>query len=296
MVSEPKPFTIKPVLSIQGGYMKKDMLLECEYIDNTPFIALKKTNRNLGKMLGKAQCAQNWSPLSDCDLFEKVKLLRNDKVDEIIKHAMTTNDPLPDAMNFKIDNKQRRRLFTDCKVPDVIEIELPQFVTDEGKHVGVRQLKVASTWNVCNAPSIEATGANMDWLILACQHEWGSKHVSPKRKRDDDDIIMTLPTLPDPLKYRVDPDGEIRIVGYIKPTKPATLWKRRQKKVEIADDMHGDEKHQVIMAVASKVLKACRKHDTTDNDDVSGGDDDETNDENDDMDRDAGADDGSIEG
>ena len=268
MGTEPKPYTIQPMLVIQGGHLKRSKLLECDFIDNTAFVTLKKTSRNLCSALGKPVSAKQGSPLTDCDLFGKVKLMRNDKVDELIKRAMVSDDPLSDAMDFNIDSKQRYRLFTECKVPDIIEIELPHFVSAEGKHVGPRQLKVVSTWNKNNCPAIEATGPNMDWLLLACQHEWMPKPVRPKRKQPADDIAMTLSSLPDPLKYEVLPDGVIKIYAYVRP-KLSKRWKRHEKKVEFNEDTHEEEKAPLIMAAAAKVLKIYQNHGGTVNDDAS---------------------------
>lgn len=252
MGTEPKPFTIQPMLVLQGGHLKKSMLLSCDFIDNTPFTCLKKTNRQLACALG--MLGEKRSPFSECDLFEKLQQLRNDKVDELIKSEMKSEDPLSDARDFNIQPAQRHQLFMDCKVPQVVEIEVPPFVSAEGKHVGPHKLNIVSTWNKSIAPSVEATGPNMDWLRLACRHEWNTKPSSSKRKHIDEDLTMKLPNLPDPLKYAISSKGVVRIQVYYKSN---NIWKRHEKKLDtdLLDDDTMEDTHQIIMAVAAKMLK-----------------------------------------
>jgi hypothetical protein len=252
MGTEPKPFTIQPMLVLQGGHLKKYMLLSCDFVDNTPFTCLKKTNRQLACALGMT--GEKRSPFAGCDLFEKLQQLRNDKVDEHIKGRMISGDPLSDGCDFNIQPSQRHQLFMDCKVPQVVEIELHQFVSAEGKHVGPHKLNVISTWNKIIAPSVEATGPNMEWLLIACRHEWLPKPSSSKRKNIDEDLTMKLPTLPDPLKYAISSKGVVRIQLYYKCSNG---WKRHEKKLDndLFDDGGLEDTHHMIMAVAAKMLK-----------------------------------------
>jgi hypothetical protein len=263
MNTEPKPFTIQPMLVLQGGHIKKSMLLPCDYVENTPFLSLKKSNRQLASALGKPSVKDNWSPLTACDVFEKMQQLRNDKVDKLIGAKMVSDDPFADASEFKIQASQRHRLFIDCKVPEIVEIELPQFVTAAGKHVGSKQLKIISTWNKRMAPSVEATGPNMDWLLLACQHEgWLEKPTSPKRKDIGDDV--ELPELPEPLKYKISTDGVVKIYAYYKSDK---RWCKMEKKLDTdtLNDDAIDDKDQLITATAAKMLKLYHERHNIDN-------------------------------
>jgi hypothetical protein len=263
MNTEPKPFTIQTMLVLQGGHIKKSMLLPCDYVENTPFLSLKKSNRQLASAMGKPCHTGKWSPLTACDVFEKMQQLRNDKVDKLIKAKMVSDDPFADAREFKIQASQRHRLFMDCKVPEIIEIELPQFVTAAGKHVGEKQLKIISTWNKLMSPCVEATGPNMDWLLLACQHEgWLEKPTSPKRKDIGDDI--ELPTLPEPLKYKISTDGAVKIYVYYKSDKK---WCRMEKKLDTDtfDDDAIEDKEQLIIAAAAKMLKVYHERHNNDN-------------------------------
>jgi len=264
MNTEPKPFTIQPMLVLQGGHIKKSMLLPCDYVENTPFLSLKKSNRQLASAMGKPCETNKWSSLTGCDVFEKMQQLRNDKVDELIKAKMVSGDPFADAREFNIQARQRHRLFMDCKIPEIIEIELPQFVTAAGKHVGPQQLKIISTWNKLMSPCVEATGPNMDWLLLACQHEgWLEKPTSPKRKHIGDDISMELPTLPEPLRYKISTDGAVKIQGYYKSGK---RWCRMQKTLDNTfDDAAIEDKDQLIIAVAAKMMKVFHERHNNDN-------------------------------
>ena len=265
MNTEPKPFTTQPMLVLQGGHIKKSMLLPCDYVENTPFLSLKKSNRQLASAMGKPCVTGNFSPLTGCDVFEKMQQLRNDKVDELIKAKMVSDDPFADAREFNIQARQRHRLFMDCKIPEIIEIELPQFVTAAGKHVGTQQLKIISTWNKNMSPCVEATGPNMDWLLLACQHEgWLEKPTSPKRKHIGDDISMELPTLPEPLRYNISTDGVVKIQGYYKSGK---RWCRMMKTIDpvLFDDDAIEDKDQLIIAVAAKMMKVYHERHNNDN-------------------------------
>ncbi len=262
MGTEPKPFTIQPMLVLQGGHLKKSMLLSCDFVDNTPFTCLKKTNRQLACALG--MIGEKRSPFTECDLFEKLQQLRNDKVDELIKSEMISGDPFSDVVkDFNIQPAQRHQLFMDCKVPQIVEIEVPPFVSAEGKHVGRHKLNVISTWNRSISPSVEATGPNMDWLLLACRHEWMPKPSPSKRKHIDDELTMKLPNLPDPLKYAISSKGVVRIQVYYKSSNG---WKRHEKKLDtdLFDEGTMEDTQQIIMVVAAKMLKFYQSRHTSD--------------------------------
>ena len=273
MNAEPKPFTIQPLLGLQGGHVKKTMLLPCDYVENTPFLSLKKSDRQLANALGKACKKDNWSPLATCEVFENMQQLRNDVVDKLIKAKMVSDDPLADAGEFTIQPSQRHRLFLECKIPEIVEIELPEFVTAAGKHVSSKQLKIISTWDKRVAPCMEASGPNMDWLLLACQHDgWLEKPAPPpKRKAIDDEI--DLPKLPEPLKYSMTDGGVVKIYMYYKSGaksdngKPKYHRKEKKLDAETLNDDNIDDKHQAILAAAKKMMKLYHKHHNTENDD-----------------------------
>jgi hypothetical protein len=263
MNTEPKPFTIQPMLVLQGGHIKKSMLLPCDYVANTPFLSLKKSNKQLASAMGKPCQKDKWSPLTDCDVFQKMQQLRNDKVDKLIKAKMVFDDPFADAREFKIQASQRHRLFIDCKVPEIIEIELPQFVTAAGKHVGSKQLNIISTWNKLMAPCVEATGPNMDWLLLACQHEGWLEKTTPRKRKDIGDDLE-LPELPEPLKYNISADGVVKIYAYYKSDK---RWCKMEKKLD-TDTLNDDaieDKDKFISAAAAKMLKVYHERHNIDN-------------------------------
>lgn len=272
MNGEPKPFTIQPMLAFQGGHIKKTMLLPCDYVENTPFLSLKKSDRQLAAAMGKPVKKDHWAPLAACDVFEKMQQLRNCKVDQLIKAKMVSDDPLADAGEFTIQPSQRHRLFLECKIPEIIEIELPEFVTAAGKHVSSKQLKIITTWNKIMSPSMEATGPNMDWLLLACQHAgWLEKPTSPcKRKNIDDE--MDLPELPQPLKYSMSDDGAVKIKLHYKSAK-LKRWTCLQKTLDkdtLNDDDALEDKNQMILAEATKMMKIYNKrHVENANDDES---------------------------
>ena len=284
MNADPKPFTVQPMLSLQGGHLKKPIILKCDYFDNTPFIVVKRSDRSLQNTLGRASKKHNWSPLGTCQVFDKMQELRNDVVEKMIRDKMVCDDPLADSADFTIESsKQRHRLFLDCKTPEIIEIEMPEFVTAAGKHVSSKSIKIISTWSKRVAACMEASGTNLDWLILACQHEGfqSEKPASPsKRKAIEDEV--DLPELPEPLKYCVTDDGVVKIYMYVvKIEDGKKRWYRKEKKLDaetLQDDTIEDNK-QLILAAANKMLKLYQKCHTTEN-----ADDDESSD--------AGCDDG----
>ena len=284
MAGEPKPFTVQPMLSFQGGHIKKTMLLPCDYVEGIPFLSLKKSDRQLAAAMGKPAKKDNWAPLTACDVFEKMQQLRNDMVDQLIKAKMVSDDPLADAGEFTIQPSQRHRLFLECKIPEIIEIELPEFVTAAGKHVSSKPLKIIATWNKAVSPCMEATGPNMDWLLLACQHDgWLEKPASPpKRKAVDDEI--DLPELPEPLKYSMTDDGVVKIYAYYKSVKKKR-WCRMGKKLDndTLNDDDTEDKNQVISAAATKMLKLYHKRHNVEsvNDGDESGDDESDSDEGD---------------
>ena len=270
MNAEAEPFTVQPMLSLQGGHLKKPMTLKCDYFDSTPFIVVKKSDRLLASALGKSAKKDNWSPLGTCQVFDKMQQVRNDVVEKMIRDKMVSDDPLADSADFTIESAaQRHRLFLECKIPEIVEIEMPGFVTAAGKHVSSKSIKIISTWSKRVAACMEASGPNMDWLILACQHEgfYSEKPASPTKRKAIEDGV-DLPELPEPLKYNMTEDGVVKIYMYVVSVKDGKKrWLRKEKKLD-ADTLNDDtieDNNQLILAAANKMLKLYQKCHTTEN-------------------------------
>jgi hypothetical protein len=251
-MESPQPFIIQRVLVLQGGCLKKSMQLACELVDNHDLIKLNKSDMQLARAVGqKAKGIR--SPFDSCDIFWHMQKLRNDAVDRFIREKMHSADPMADeAMSSAdISSTNRGHLFHEHSVPQILGVTFPAFTTPEGKRLDETTIKMLTTPKKIVSPSMEATAANMDWFMHACQFTWKNQ-VDPDKKRKLADIADLLVDLPWPVKVIEIDEEKVRLGLYYKC---GGTWKMRTKKLERAvyTGRHDDLCH-AMMAVAETLL------------------------------------------
>ena len=111
---------------------------------------------------------------TDANLFQHMISLRNAKVDDAIKQALSSNDPMADQSTvvdlFK--DAKRTKLFHDAKIDPIIEITVESFTTPDGKPIPEQVCRVMSTPAKNIAVHLEAIGSNFDWLVHAVRNHW----------------------------------------------------------------------------------------------------------------------------
>lgn len=181
-----QPISVETALVVSGGNLKEPELLKFETIQGTNVIKLAKTCRKLAKVVG--QCSNRSRVLfSGVDVFAFLQDFRNECVDNVMKARARSDDPMaddPENGSERAHGKPRTELFNDLKIPELIEVTLPAFVSNSGhaqEEITTMMLatpkKSASVW-------IEATGPNLTWFTHACNKAW-TKPGCNKRKLDE---------------------------------------------------------------------------------------------------------------
>ena len=252
-----KPFAVQHVLELHGGHLNKPMKVACETVNGQHFTFLKKSDTGLAKALGVQSKTSPRSPFADCNLFDYIVHARNEAVDGLIRSHLMKEDIMADQVQIEIPADGRTKLFEDCKIQQVISVEMPGFVTPEGKRVEVKYIDMIATPKRNVSPCVEASPDVFEWLLHACQHTWSYESTATpnKRKWASKDVPHDLPTLPDPVKYmHVDSN---KVVLYVSFKTTAGGWSRKQKLLDTdlyKQDLTTQARDDAILGMAS-ILK-----------------------------------------
>ena len=188
VASMSEPISVETSLVVSGGNLKEPALLKFETIQGTNVIKLAKTCRTLAKVA--EQFSNRCRTLfADVDVFIFLQEFRNECVDNVIKARARSDDPMADDLpedggESGGPGKTRTELFNDLKIPELIEVKLPAFVSKSGhvqEEITTMMLatpkKSASVW-------VEATGPNLTWFKHACNKAWTEPPCN-KRKLDE---------------------------------------------------------------------------------------------------------------
>lgn len=253
-----KPFTVQHVLELQGGHLTKPLKISCETVSAQCFTYLRKTDAGLARALG-FPTPKNSSPFANVNIFEYLTQVRNEKVDKLIRDHLLNQDSMADhSCTIDIAQEGRLRLFDDAKIPQVISVEMPPFISPEGRRVDARSIDMIATPRRNVSPCVEASAELFEWILHACHHTWPVDAV-PKRKRcpsSDEDAEADLPELPEPVKYLdVAKDKIVLKVYYKKDT--SKKWHMKSKHLNISvfnSDLTCKARDDAILAMAG-ILK-----------------------------------------
>jgi hypothetical protein len=232
---EPAPFALQNVLNLSGGYLdsRAQIRLQFDDVSDMKFVTLRKNDNSLALAMGMSG-KQN-APFHGCSLFDYMVKLRNTKVDSLIKNALRSADPMADTVeDVKIDMPTRSYKFHEAKIEQVIEIELHEFTSEEGKKIPATRIKCISTPKKNVAIAIEASPTNFNWFLHASKHIWyvtDPLPVSPCKRAFEDDMKEIVGTMSGRIKYQVQDDDSIKLyVNYRRSdgrwTKKARLLRR----------------------------------------------------------------------
>lgn len=185
------PFVFKQVLAITGGGLHKTVLLPYETLNGMHFIKIMKGCRELAKA-----CAQTVGKdlFPGVDVIQYLQQQRNDAIDHLIREAIQAADPFAEVQqDFDArvgkDGKERASLYHMHKIPDVVDVKIPEFETENAKYPA-RHIKMLATpkTNVCVC--IEATASNLQWFKDACGFSWS--RAAKKRKHAEFDFPVEM--------------------------------------------------------------------------------------------------------
>ena len=153
----------------------------------------------------------------EANLFQHMINLRNAKVDEAIKLALSSNDPMADQSTgvdlFK--DAKRTKLFHDAKIDPIIEITVEAFTTPDGKPIPAKVCRVMSTPVKNTAVHLEAISSNFDWLVYAIHNQWaiGKKSIDEEAAKE---ILQSFVSefeymVPKPVKVHVVDGNHVNV-------------------------------------------------------------------------------------
>ena len=207
------PFVVKPqwVINITGGWLKSEWIVaDATTIDGKPCIPLRNLDRRLAQALGMNISLA--SPLSECSILAHLADKRDEEVDQWIRTAKGADDPMAEVVNTeKINANDRMSGFDKFKVPQLVSIDMPAFVTPDGGRVDPQSIEVVTTPRRRAFVTMVATADNLNWLAKATQVPWDATFVTKRRRCEID--FEALPTLSDALKYKCDDRGNLQIYG-----------------------------------------------------------------------------------
>ena len=196
---ESTPFTVRQevVVKIVGGNMKHGPWLVhgCVEICGVPFITLRKSDRQLANALGMQM--SDTAPFRGYDVFAHLAATRDKRVDGIIAECMAGDDPMADTtiVPSKDIGALRAKRFHECNIPHTVQLDLDEFVTEDGERVPGHKMDVVTTPKCGMSVTMAAIAENFDWLAKAVRV---SNWLAIKKRKC---ISRGLPDLAEQLRY-----------------------------------------------------------------------------------------------
>jgi hypothetical protein len=253
MDQEPAPFRCGPSITVEGGYLKKAWPCQATVIGGAHFIALKKTDRDLGKALGYL----GRSPLAGINVFDYIANLRNKKVDQLIHEKCS--DPLADIDGFKAEGKERIKLFSQAEIPNVVSVDLAASTAASGKRIPWIVCKVVATLYRHTTVTVEASPYMLDWLVQACPIDWSvevPQAFEPRPEPIKRALPENLPELEHPLSYLRK--GPLAVAVAYKDEQG--VHRKRQRKIEHLVGQDPETNSQLISIVSNSLLDFYHQH------------------------------------
>jgi hypothetical protein len=183
-------FTIERSVTVQGGCLKGHWVVPLSVVDGREFVSVKRTDRSLARALGLDTSRPN--PWLKNTFLEKLCKVRDDQIDALIVQNLKENDPMHDTSVAVplVSMKGRHRAFAESKIPNIMEIKFPGFVTGEGVVCEPQSLLVLATPRRAVHVSLELTELNLDWLAVAV-HCFEARRAT-KHKHEEEALPQLL--------------------------------------------------------------------------------------------------------
>ena len=227
-----RPFTTQRSLALNGGWLKptQSVYVHVQDVDGVDFVKLGREPWLQGALFGTKKRGV-WK---DVSLFKCMTDLRNDAVDQVIKHTMDAKDPMADAEQSGVDLQQaniRAKLFHDAKIPAIITIDLESFTTPDGRPIPAKSCRVMSTPCRRTAVHMEAIGSNFDWLLHAMVKTWAVAQKNDEEQQASDHLQSFLQEfeymVPKPVKMKALDSDQVLVSVWLRDSQGK--WKIRKR-------------------------------------------------------------------
>ena len=190
-MAEMRPFAIKRhCVAVDGGGLTNPWVVNPTVIDGRAFVPFSRGDRNLAKAFGCPMGTR--SPWGTSTFPNKLASIRDKAIDVFIAEAMLRADPETDEtledIQGRISTTGRLKIYNEIEMPDILEIELQEFVTPEGEMVPTTTIAMLTTPKKNSAAAIELTEENLRILWLAYK-SWPETKPSPSEQSADGDAV-----------------------------------------------------------------------------------------------------------
>ena len=161
-----KPFRFTRSISIEGGWLKKPLVLPTTTIDDHDYVTVSRTNRDLAKVLGlDLNCC---NPFAKTGLFIEIAKMRDEAVDNMILEHEKSNDPMNDGdATCSVPVRGRPAKVMAANVPQSIQLTYPAIIADNGERIDAYNVHVLTTPRRGSAVTLKLTESVLDWIVKA---------------------------------------------------------------------------------------------------------------------------------
>ena len=169
-------FNVTKVFKIEGGAFAKGKreVRDVVNVAGRDYMPLSWNNRVVTPLLKKDAKSSKGNRPSGWPraLISCLRDARNAAIDDIIKAFLRAEDPMSDGVELQAyTEKQRSVKFHTAKVPQYVELALPEFTTDSGEHVPGHAIKVLTSPGRNKKVFIELIPSNITWMAKMCERQ-----------------------------------------------------------------------------------------------------------------------------
>ena len=256
--------TIVVTHALQAQRGDKKFLLDHNTVSGIPCIAMQKKNQGLAKLC-KAITDKRY--FRGTDVFRYLVQKRNEQVSKLIKLAAKADDPFAEMERAEDDvadepddddenvNGGRQELFLKHKIPEIIQLSIPEFKLDNIDYDAV-SIQVLATPNVCASVCMAATSATLGWFKDAWRYSWLGESDSPiKRKVIDDDFQLDSESA---VKVARNDATKLELHCYYK--KSCGRYAKKQMSLMKSNYDSADELSEAMMKMATRMDEFYQKN------------------------------------
>ena len=228
----------------------KQVILDHITVNGTPFIKIVKQNHALASLCNGLK-GDKYFP--GADVFSYLIQTRNNEVSKLMKLAAIADDPFAEigqADENDMIGTSRHELFTKYKIPEVIELSIPEFETQlHTKHAAVR-IHVLATSKLAASIYMEASAVNLKWFKKACFHSWLAEAVSPMKRKAVDIGELQIEASK---SIKIKKNDATKVEMYCNYKKESGRWSKKTLSINKSNYDSDDEINQAVLKMVSRL-------------------------------------------
>ena len=230
----------------------KQVILDHITVSGTPFIKMNKKNYALANLCNALEGTKYFP---GADVFSYLLQKRNEEVSKLIKLAANADDPFAEierADDVDEDDMQgtsRHELFMKYKIPEVIELSIPEFETQNIKQCAVR-IHVLATAKLTASIHMEASAVSLKWFKNACFHSWFDEAVSPLKRKAVDIGDLQIEASE---SIKIKKNDATKVEMYCNYKKESGRWSKKTLSVNKSNYDSDDEVNQAVLKMVSRL-------------------------------------------